>query len=1124
MTVYTRTNVPTPPGGATVSTFQVGTYNAVSDTWTLVLDLNDYVTWWIGNGSMKLDQPTKADSRSFNIRTPGERITKVQYKNRHVMVNLNLRGASTAAMLTSIRALLSAIENPPYTLRIALPGATQYTYADVVRIKHNIPADPLTILAKAIPKVTVDFECQPFFRGDRLTFQNLVGNPGFEAPAGGAGYTQASMPIAFSDPLSNLNAYTTVSGGAMTLSPSNTYPDIVLSDAPFRYYRLGESAGTTAYDIGGGTGATGTYTGAGVTYGSTALISGDTGKSVLLNGSTGSMSFTTTGGSTGNASITVEAWIQIAANPSATQIIVGYGSSGHSQAYLQITSAGKVQFAGFNNLSTLSGALTTGAPHHVVGVYDSVAGKIWTYVDSTATDAGTAVTAPTFTSPSGVVGVLWGASNQFGGNVQEAALYMAALSSTRVTAHYSAGHSGATGTVANAASVPASGISSFGSPIWGGTNGVQMWQCRFRWVTSLTAVFYLHRTNSSNDMKVFVDGANLTLYQQVAGTNHQLAQTAAVTTHEAWYWIQFSQFPTVSGAAPYLTATLFYDASGAVGTQVATVSAAAFDQVTAQSGVPMLSGSGAALAVGGLSSGAGNQVQLFGPGGWAGVPNGSGGTAQSSIAWDQTAANTYPNGPVTSFGAGRIDIPPAGTIDARIASNGLALGSTGIPIRTAGDTLSFSAWYKTSAGLSANAVVSLHANFYTSAFALISSSDAATATGAQTSWTQLSGTVVTPGTAAYCQLDLRVLDTTIAGESAGATIWFDNVLVWNQTQCAMSGMPYCELRFPGSPAQLMLSGVQGDVQPTPAALMVGTYFNNHSNTLTTLWLGRRLTPTANGRLIGFQAPSPASVYTAALDPTSYGGWVLVSAGTSSAGFSFIMLQSDGLGTYHHFSRFQATTTTPQVYNVNQQENVTGNALFPAGSAFSSVSGPTLAPLKTASTWTTVDAGLVALPPSGAGALSNNTQVQDALFQEWTGLGGVGTYKMNWQALLPVDASLLIASLNNPNNNTYLNWLWLYSDPLAISTGGTLGWTYSEEVASLPNPGAGMGASTFGTIFSGIGVNAVADPWLVLDPTPTSTVGSATGIAELLGILSDDQGDALALHTELQYAPLYLYPR
>jgi hypothetical protein len=48
------------------------------------------------------------------------------------------------------------------------------------------------------------------------------------------------------------------------------------------------------------------------------------------------------------------------------------------------------------------------------------------------------------------------------------------------------------------------------------------------------------------------------------------------------------------------------------------------------------------------------------------------------------------------------------------------------------------------------------------------------------------------------------------------------VQVWNVTRSGQADMPYCELRFPQSPCQLLLTGLAGDL-PAPAMLSFGTY-------------------------------------------------------------------------------------------------------------------------------------------------------------------------------------------------------------------------------------------------------------------------------------------------------------
>src|SRR5258708_281770 len=139
--------MPRSPGGspsATALTLQVCSYAPLTDTATVVFDLNDKVTTFIHAGSFKLPQPDKTWVRSGNIRVAGEKIVRAQYKNRHISCSIWIRGASTTAIQTSIRSLIAAIEQPPYVLCLALPGAANFTYADVVAIKYTIPADPIT--------------------------------------------------------------------------------------------------------------------------------------------------------------------------------------------------------------------------------------------------------------------------------------------------------------------------------------------------------------------------------------------------------------------------------------------------------------------------------------------------------------------------------------------------------------------------------------------------------------------------------------------------------------------------------------------------------------------------------------------------------------------------------------------------------------------------------------------------------------------------------------------------------------------------------------------------------------------------------------------------------------------
>jgi hypothetical protein len=109
----------------------------------------------------------------------------------------------------------------------------------------------------------------------------------------------------------------------------------------------------------------------------------------------------------------------------------------------------------------------------------------------------------------------------------------------------------------------------FGSPGWSHLN---LWQLRFKWVTGLTARFYLHYTDANNHLKAEPTGTSWALIPTVAGVATTIATGAVTLTNGNFYWIKVTQFPwptpSATVAPPYLTASLFNDSAGAVGTLV----------------------------------------------------------------------------------------------------------------------------------------------------------------------------------------------------------------------------------------------------------------------------------------------------------------------------------------------------------------------------------------------------------------------------------------------------------------------------------------------------------------------------------------------------------------------------
>lgn len=222
--------------------------------------------------------------------------------------------------------------------------------------------------------------------------------------------------------------------GLLLRAGISPYADAVMSDAPVAYWRLGETSGTVAQNI-GSSGINGVYTG-GYTQGATSLVTGDANLAVSLNGTTGRVV-------AGNASqldysrnFTLEAIIKPAAI-GANRSIISHGIDGF---YLRIESTGNLRFIKSQRVVIGDGSavLVAGNTYHVALTVDA-AGNWKIYVDGVLDGSGT--TAQTFDAS--VTGVLigmeygTGPGNQefFTGVIDEVAIYATALSAGRIAAH-----------------------------------------------------------------------------------------------------------------------------------------------------------------------------------------------------------------------------------------------------------------------------------------------------------------------------------------------------------------------------------------------------------------------------------------------------------------------------------------------------------------------------------------------------------------------------------------------------------------------------------------------------------------------------------------------------------------
>lgn len=234
---------------------------------------------------------------------------------------------------------------------------------------------------------------------------------------------------------------------AVTVTATNLpYADVVKADAPFLYWRFGESSGNTASDA-TGNGRTGTYKNPGFTLGQPGAISGDVDTAVALDGSKG---FVYANSSiAGQQTFSVEAWFKTTTTKGGK--IVGFGSSqngtsGTYDRHLYMTNAGGLIFGvypGAVRTVQSGGPYNDGEWHHVVG---TLGGGLNLYVDGAlvASDA-TVVSAQSYTG-------YWRVGNDnlsgwpslptsqyFGGTVDEVAIYPSALTAAQVANHNAAG-------------------------------------------------------------------------------------------------------------------------------------------------------------------------------------------------------------------------------------------------------------------------------------------------------------------------------------------------------------------------------------------------------------------------------------------------------------------------------------------------------------------------------------------------------------------------------------------------------------------------------------------------------------------------------------------------------------
>jgi hypothetical protein len=215
------------------------------------------------------------------------------------------------------------------------------------------------------------------------------------------------------------------------------YPTAVGSDSPTNYWRLGETSGTVANDAIGDDG--GTYVGS-PTLGVTGVLVSDANTAVDFDGASQQVTMAHDVGIRGG-DFSVEAWFKSTAS-TGTKTIWHSGDNGAAQHYIDLSLVaakvtGKVKGGGAALTVTSPLSYADGAWHQAV--FTRSGSTFTVYVDGASVASGSAA-AGDAGDPSAVSTI--GNSNSsgawFAGSIDEVAVYAAALSSTRVSAHYGA--------------------------------------------------------------------------------------------------------------------------------------------------------------------------------------------------------------------------------------------------------------------------------------------------------------------------------------------------------------------------------------------------------------------------------------------------------------------------------------------------------------------------------------------------------------------------------------------------------------------------------------------------------------------------------------------------------------
>jgi PKD repeat protein len=250
--------------------------------------------------------------------------------------------------------------------------------------------------------------------------------------------------VTATDPKGNVARSASITANVVTAGAARPYADAVRADGAIDHWSLGESSGTTAYDLEGTTDMT---TGSVLTRGAAGALVGDSNTAYTFSNSSSSFASTRTA-VTGPQTFTVEAWVKTTSRTGGRILGFGNSTTANSTSYDRIVfmdAAGRLNFGvydGVTKLVTSSASYNDGAWHQVAATLDRTG--LVLYVDGQKVASRTDATSAQVFDGYWRLGSdsVWSGSKTFTGSIDEVAIYPTVLTADQLAGHVAVARTG----------------------------------------------------------------------------------------------------------------------------------------------------------------------------------------------------------------------------------------------------------------------------------------------------------------------------------------------------------------------------------------------------------------------------------------------------------------------------------------------------------------------------------------------------------------------------------------------------------------------------------------------------------------------------------------------------------